>query len=87
MDQHSGHRSDSLKPARALLYIEYRYIIKSMIKSFREKDTPALFEGRCLCRCEAILRVAERKWVQLDAEATLDFLCGPPGNRARAQHS
>jgi proteic killer suppression protein len=58
-----------------------------MIKSFREKDTPALFEGRCLCRWEAILRVAERKWVQLDTEAALDFLRGPPGNRARAQQS
>jgi proteic killer suppression protein len=68
----------------ALLYIEYRYIIRSMIKSFRDKDTQALFEGRCPRRWLAIRSVAERKLLQLNAAATLDFLQAPPGNRLEA---
>ena len=55
-----------------------------MIKSFRDKDTQALFEGRCPRRWQAIRRVAERKLIQLNAAATLDFLRAPPGNRLEA---
>ena len=55
-----------------------------MIKSFRDKDTQALFEGRCPRRWQTILRVAERKLIQLNAAATLDFLRAPPGNRLEA---
>jgi len=55
-----------------------------MIKSFRGKDTQALFEGRCPRRWRAIRRVAERKLTQLNAAATLDFLRAPPGNRLEA---
>jgi proteic killer suppression protein len=67
-----------------LQYIEYRYIINLMIKSFRDKDTQALFEGRCPRRWQPIRRVAERKLIQLNAAATLDFLRAPPGNRLEA---
>jgi proteic killer suppression protein len=55
-----------------------------MIKSFRDKDTQALFEGRCPRRWQSIRRVAERKLIQLNAAATLDFLRAPPGNRLEA---
>jgi len=55
-----------------------------MIRSFRGKDTQALFEGRCPRRWQAIRRVAERKLIQLNAAATLDFLRAPPGNRLEA---
>jgi len=55
-----------------------------MIKSFRGKDTQALFEGRCPRRWQAIRRVAERKLTQLNAAATLDFLRAPPGNHLEA---
>ena len=55
-----------------------------MIKSFRGKDTQALFEGRCPRRWQAIRRVAERRLIQLNAAATLDFLRAPPGNRLEA---
>jgi proteic killer suppression protein len=55
-----------------------------MIKSFRDQDTQALFEGRCPRRWQAIRRVAERKLIQLNAAATLDFLRAPPGNRLEA---
>jgi len=51
-----------------------------MIKSFRDKDTEALFEGRCSRRWKGIRRVAELKLIQLNAAATLDFLRAPPGN-------
>lgn len=52
-----------------------------MIRSFRDRDTLELFEGRCPRRWIAIRRVAERKLAQLDAAATLAFLRVPPGNR------
>ena len=55
-----------------------------MIKRFRDKDTQALFEGRCPRRWRAIRSVAERKLIQLHAAATLDFLRSAPGNRLEA---
>jgi proteic killer suppression protein len=55
-----------------------------MIKSFRDQDTQALFEGRCPRRWQGIRRVAERKLIQLNAAVTLDFLRAPPGNRLEA---
>jgi len=78
------HGSLTLRISPDLRYIEYRYIIKSPVKSFRDKDTQALFEGRCPRRWRAIRRVAERKLIQLNAAATLDFLRAPPGNRLEA---
>lgn len=58
-----------------------RYMLSSMIKSFRCRDTQKLFEGRCPSRLRALQRIAERKLQQLDAATTLDFLRSPPGNR------
>jgi proteic killer suppression protein len=51
-----------------------------VIRSFRGKDAPALFSGRCPRQWLAIRSVAERKLAQLNAAATLDFLRAPPGN-------
>ncbi len=55
-----------------------------MIKSFRDKDTAALFAGGSPRRFRAIKAVAERKLTYIDAAATLEFLRSPPGNRLEA---
>lgn len=71
-------------PSLSLHYIVDRYTVKSMIKTFRNQDAQALFEGRCPRRWQAIRQVAERKLAMLHAAATLDFLRSPPGNRLKA---
>jgi proteic killer suppression protein len=55
-----------------------------MIKSFRCKDTQALFETGKSKRFANILKVATRKLAMLDAAVTLEFLKSPPGNRLEA---
>ncbi len=55
-----------------------------MIRSFADKDTEALFHGQRVRRFAAIVAVARRKLVQLNAAASLDFLRVPPGNRLEA---
>ncbi len=55
-----------------------------MIKTFRDKGTQALFEGRCPPRWQPFRPVAERKLAQLHAAAALEFLRAPPGNRLEA---
>jgi toxin HigB-1 len=55
-----------------------------VIKSFKCEDTRKLFETGKSARFGSILRVATRKLTQLEAAATLEFLCSPPGNRLEA---
>lgn len=52
-----------------------------MIKSFRCAHTQKLFETGKSRRFSGILRIAERKLIQLDTVQTLAALRAPPGNR------
>jgi proteic killer suppression protein len=55
-----------------------------MIKTFRCKETQALFEGNTPNRFRAIQNAAERKLTLLNNAATIEFLRSPPGNRLEA---
>jgi toxin HigB-1 len=55
-----------------------------VIRSFRDKATRALFEGRPTVRLRSIAGVAVRKLDMLDAAASLRDLRLPPGNRLEA---
>ena len=57
-----------------------------MIRSFRCRDTQAVYEGRHSRRFAAIQAVMERKLMMLDAATHLDDLRSPPGNRLEALH-
>ena len=52
-----------------------------MIRSFRSKDTQAIFEGRFSRRFNNIAYLAEKKLMQLHAAVQLADLTRFPGNR------
>jgi toxin HigB-1 len=55
-----------------------------MIKTFRCKDTEALFNDRDVPRFRSIERVARRKLLYLHRALALNDLRVPPGNRLEA---
>ena len=55
-----------------------------MIKTFRCRDTEALFSGRRVARFANIERAALRKLVQLNLARVIDDMRAPPGNRLEA---
>ena len=56
-----------------------------MIRSFKDKDTEAIFNGRYVRRIpKALSALAARKLNQLHASGSLDDLRIPPGNRLEA---
>jgi toxin HigB-1 len=56
----------------------------TMIRSFRSKETAALFGLQHMRKWAAIERVALRKLVQLNLASTINDLRSPPGNRLEA---
>lgn len=55
-----------------------------MIRSFRDAETRALFEGRRIRRWAAVETIAMRKLAMLNRAARLGDLRIPPGNRLEA---
>ena len=57
-----------------------------MIKTFKCKNTQALFDGKCPRRFKAFARVAERKLQMLDDAYSVEDIRVPPGNRLESLH-
>jgi len=57
-----------------------RNTISFMIKTFRSKETEALFQDRDVRRFRSIERAARRKLLYLHRARTLEDLQVPPGN-------
>ncbi|MGH8398239.1 MAG: type II toxin-antitoxin system RelE/ParE family toxin [Gammaproteobacteria bacterium] len=55
-----------------------------MIRSFRGKDTEALFDDQPVPRFRSIERVARRRLLYLHRAVRLEDLRAPPGNRLEA---
>jgi len=55
-----------------------------MIRSFRDKDTEALFADQMVLRFRAIEQVARRRLLYLHRAVRLEDLRVPPGNRLEA---
>jgi len=73
-------------PITCLTYYAEHYTISIMIKSFRCKDTEALYKGESPKRFRAIETVAVRKLQMLEAAHQLRDLRSPPGNRLEPMH-
>jgi len=52
-----------------------------VIRSFRDKDTEAVFERRRVRRFQQVAAVALRRLVQIDSADELRDLASPPANR------
>jgi len=55
-----------------------------VIRSFRDKDTEAVYRQTRVRRFQAIERVALRRLVQIDSAQELRDLASPPANRLEA---
>lgn len=55
-----------------------------MIKSFRDKDTEALYRGETAKRFANVAKAALRKLDMIDAAKVLDDMRSPSGNRLEA---
>jgi proteic killer suppression protein len=66
----------------------YKHGLAIMIRSFKDKLTEAVFQGRCPKGFPAdLFRVARRKLEAVNAAGVLDDLRAPPGNRLEALSS
>lgn len=75
------HVGGAARPGGPLAVKRTASYVSRVIRSFRDKATRALFEGRPTARLRSIAGVATRKLDMLDAAASLQDLRSPPGNR------
>jgi proteic killer suppression protein len=59
-------------------------LVSGMIRSFADKDSRALFDGKRIRRWQAIEAAAMRKLAMLNRAARLEDLRIPPANRLEA---
>jgi len=52
-----------------------------VIKTFRDRDTQGLYEGKCPARFQSFRAAAERKLQMLDSATQIGDLRAPPGNQ------
>ena len=52
-----------------------------MIRSFRDRETEAIFRRQIVRRFQQVAAIAIRKLVQIDSAEELRDLASPPGNR------
>ncbi len=72
-------------PNISLDVINAKHYVYTMIQSFSDKETAAVFAGYVVRRLpQDMQQVARRKLKQLDAARLLDELKIPPGNRLEA---
>ena len=57
-----------------------------MIRSFRNKDTEAVYQRRRVKRFQSVEQVARRRLVQINGAEELRDLASPPANRLEALH-
>jgi proteic killer suppression protein len=55
-----------------------------LIRSFRDKDTEAIFQRRRIKRYQQIVSIALRRLVQIDSAEEPRDLAAPPANRLEA---
>ena len=71
-------------PSEPIDRFRYAEQNQSMIHSFSDKDTEALFHSVSVARFKNVERVARRKLLQLHAVSELVTLRIPPGNQLEA---
>ncbi len=82
---HRPRDARKLVPTHDTCYVIRKFGLPfPMIRSFRCRETEALFMRRRSRRFGPIERQARRKLLMLDAAAVLDDLRSPPGNRLEA---
>jgi toxin HigB-1 len=80
-----AHRVDQRgEKQQCLTLITIRVTKQGMIKSFRSKDTEALFQLEHVRQWAQIERIALRILVQLNLADSLGDMRAPPGNRIEA---
>lgn len=68
-----------------MISVSFNDTIYDVIKSFKDKQTEAAFNGRAVKGFPAqLLKVARRKLAMVNAALTLDDLRSPPNNKLEA---